>query len=111
MDSVRHESRSVRGKLVAVLAIALAFAAGLALRLWTDESDAVVPTVAKRVDTAGAPQPIRLVRIDPGALRRPTVPPSDGGTAVSAQPGSAQGPVAVPVAPAPGSAPPGTGGE
>ncbi len=69
--------RSGRVAPIAALGLVavLAFAAGVALRAWSAESHTVAPTVvAPPLDANSAVGPIRLVRADPGRLRRPAEP-------------------------------------
>jgi hypothetical protein len=51
--------------------VLLAFAAGLALRGWDGESGTAAPAPPTLLDEVGVKRSIRLVRADPGALRRP----------------------------------------
>jgi hypothetical protein len=109
----------VRIGLIGFVAVALAFAAGMALRLAGGESGAVAPKVARSLDGGAAVRGRGLVHIDPGTLPAPTRRPPNAPAASPAQtsvtvggpgavaPGVAPAPAAPP-APAPGS--PGQGG-
>jgi hypothetical protein len=82
----------MRFGLMAVVAV-LAFCAGLAVREWSDESRSDPPKAAAPVADGPALAPIRLIRADPGALRRP---------ARERSPAPSEAPIAVaPAAPAP----------
>ena len=49
----------------------LAFCSGLAVREWNDEPPSDAPKAAAAVGDGPTLAPIRLIRADPGALRRP----------------------------------------
>jgi hypothetical protein len=90
----------VRIALIGCIAVALAFAAGVGLRLSGDASDAVAPAGARSIDGGGTPREFRLLRLDPGALPEPTQPPT-GAPAGSVQSNVAVGPTSPPAPAAP----------
>jgi hypothetical protein len=61
----------VRIALIGFGVVALAFAAGMALRLAGEESDAVTPKVARALDGGPAVHGGGLLRVDAGTLPAP----------------------------------------
>jgi hypothetical protein len=106
----------VRIALIGCIAVALAFVAGVGLRLSGDASDTVAPAGARSIDGEATPRDVRLLRLDPGALPEPTQPPT-GAPAGSVQSNVAVGPTSPaapapePEAPAPQPSSPAPGGE
>jgi hypothetical protein len=81
------------------LVLALAFGAGVVLRGSGDDRSPGASSAAPRLEGDGTLRQIRLVRADPGVLRRPTPEPSPAAPAAAAPAVSA--PAAAPAPPAP----------
>jgi hypothetical protein len=84
-----------------VLILGLAFGAGVVLRGSGDDRSAEAAGAAPRVEGEGRFRPIRLVRADPGVLRRPTPEPSPSPAAPAAAAPAVSAPAAPPASPAP----------
>lgn len=89
----------------------LAFCSGLAVREWNDEPPSDAPKAAAAVGDGPTLAPIRLIRADPGALRRParerSPAPSEAPIAEApAAPAAAAPAPPAPVSPAPPAAVP-----
>jgi hypothetical protein len=92
----------MRFGLIAVVAV-IGFGAGLAVRGSSDEPRADAPKAAAPVGDGRALAPIRLIRADLGALRRPTREPTPAPIAVAP---AAPAPAPVEPAPPPPAPPP-----
>jgi hypothetical protein len=75
----------VRIGLIGLVAVALAFAAGMALRLAGGESGAVAPQAARSLDGGAAVRGGGLLHVDPGTLPAPTPQPRNAPAAAPAQ--------------------------
>ena len=116
----RSASRRAARLGIVLLAAAMAFAAGWALRSAKDEGDSVTPKGAATLHEARGLAVPRLLSADPGPLRRPRrprrpprspSPTSTGPTAVAPAP-AVVAPLASPPSPAPAPRPSATpGGE
>jgi hypothetical protein len=99
----RSASRRAARLGIVVLAAAMAFAAGWALRSANDEGDPVAPKGVATLDEARGLAVPRLFSADPGPLRTPRpspTPTSTGATAVAPAP-AVVAPLASPQSPAP----------
>jgi hypothetical protein len=85
--------------LIAAVAV-LGFGAGLAVRGWGDDQGSAAEEEVAPVGGDRGSRPIRLIRADPGALRRPARERSPESPAAPAAP-AAPAPAAPPPAPAP----------
>jgi pyruvate dehydrogenase E2 component (dihydrolipoamide acetyltransferase) len=95
----------VRFGLIAVVAV-LAFGAGVAAREWSDEPRSDAPKAAAPVGDGPALAPIRLIRADPGALRRPARERAPGPSEAPIAAAPAAPAAVAPAPPAPAPAPP-----